>query len=66
MKQSKFSKEEFEKTERKDVTMEDMEEVMGQVMSHNAKPDNSEYREPTILERIIPWRFGRRKTAKAG
>ena len=66
MKQSKFSKEEFEKTERKDVTMEDMEEVMGQVMSHNAKPDNSEYREPTILERIIPSRFGRRKTAKAG
>ena len=65
MKQSKFSKEEFEKTERKDVTMEDMEEMMGQVMSHDAKPDNSEYREPTILERIIPWRL-RRKAAKAG
>ena len=64
MKQSKFSKEEFEKTERKDVTMEDMEEMMGQVMSHDAKPDNSEYREPTILERITPW-FTRRKTAKA-
>ena len=29
MKESKFSKDEFDKVERKDVTLEDMEEVMG-------------------------------------
>ena len=34
---SKFNKEEFDKVERKDVTMEDMEEMMGQVISHDAK-----------------------------
>lgn len=62
----KFNKDEFEKTERKPITMEDMEDVMGQIMSHEAKPDNSEYREPTILERLMPWRFTRRKIAKAG
>lgn len=66
MSKSKFSKEEFEKVERKDVTLEDMEEMMGQVMSHDAKPDNSEYREPTILERVIPWRLFRRRTRSAG
>ena len=65
MKESKFSKDEFDKVERKDVTLEDMEEVMGRVMSHDAKPDNTEYREPTILERVIPWRLIRRKIAKA-
>lgn len=65
MAKSKFNKEEFDKVERKDVTLEDMEEVMGKVMSHDAKPDNTEYREPTFLERMIPWRL-RRKTAKVG
>ncbi len=38
---------------------------MGQIMSHDAKPDNSEYRAPTTLERVIPW-WLRRKAAKAG
>lgn len=66
MKESKFSKDEFDKVERKEVTLEDMEEVMGQVMSHNAKPDNTEYRESTILGRVIPWRLIHRKIAKAG
>lgn len=66
MSKSKFNKEEFDKVERKDVTLEDMEELMGQVMSHDAKPDNSEYREPAILERVIPWRLFRRKTQRAG
>ena len=66
MSKSKFNKEEFEKVERKDVTLADMEEMMGQVMSHDAKPDNSEYREPTMLERVIPWRLFRRKTRSAG
>ncbi len=65
MAKAKFNQEEFNKVDRKDVTLEDMEEVMGKVMSHDAKPDNSEYREPTFLERVIPWRL-RRKAAKAG
>ena len=42
MAESKFSKEEFDKVERKDVTLEDVEEVKGKVMSHDAKPDNTE------------------------
>ena len=46
--------------------MEDMEEVTRRIMSRNAKPDNSEYREPTILERLLPCRFPHRKTAQAG
>ena len=65
MSTSKFNKEEFDKVAREDITLKDMEEMMGQVMSHDAEPDSGEYREPTVLERVIPWRTTRRR-AQAG
>ena len=40
MAKSKFNRDEFDKVDRKDVTLADMEDMMGQVMSHDAKPDN--------------------------
>ena len=54
-KQRSFNKEEFQKMERKPVILDEMGEFVGQVLSHNAKPDRSEYREPTAEERKIPW-----------
>ena len=55
--QTKFNKSEFKKVKRKPVTLDEMREFDGQILSHNAKPDRSEYQEPSAEERGIPLVF---------
>ncbi|MXY18284.1 MAG: hypothetical protein F4Y57_15190 [Acidobacteria bacterium] len=59
MKKSKVNVKEFDKTERRDVSMSDLEDVFRQVLSHSDKPKTkSENREPSKEELNRKWKLG--------
>ncbi|MDE2672471.1 MAG: hypothetical protein OXI04_08025 [Bacteroidota bacterium] len=58
MKKSKINVQEFEKTERREVSMSDLEGAFRQVLSHPDKPKTkSENREPTMKELQQKWKL---------
>ena len=60
MKKSKTNVKEFEKTERREVTMADFEGAFRQVFSHSDKPKTkSENREPSKEELNRKWKLSK-------
>jgi len=59
-KESKTNIKEFEKTEREDISMDDLEGAFRQILSHAGKPETkSENREPTREELNRKWKLGK-------